>query len=149
MLTSASSLVALQSGGSVHPWTSAYVLVQLFIGLGLLVVLALWEWKGAKNPVIPFRLFAGQRVVTFTFLIAFIVGINYYVILTIGPEVLLEVFDPKPVTGGLYGLGPSLCLMLGATLVNILLTVFGGRARELLFVAAVIMSKLVALDTFV
>ena len=136
------SLVALQSGGQSHPWSSAYVLCQFFIGLALLIALVLWEWKGAENPVIPFRLFTGQRVVGFIFIIAFVAGIDYYVILTIGPEVLIEVFDPSPVITGLYGLGPSLCLVAGATIINVLLTVFRGRARELLFVCAVVMSKL-------
>lgn len=135
--------MALTAGGQSHPWASAYVLVQFFLGLALIGVLLGWEWKGASNPVIPFRLFVGQRVVGITFLIAFMVGINYYVILTIGPKVLINVFYPGPIVTGLYGLAPTLALMIGATLGNVLLTVFRGRARELTFAFALIMSMFI------
>ncbi len=117
------------------------MLCQLIIGLVTLAVFLLWEWRGAKSPVVPFRLFKGQRVVGLIFLIAFTAGINYTVSLSIGPSLLDEVFQPGPTTVGLYALGPTAGLIIGATAINVLLAVFKGRARELLFVSAAILSK--------
>jgi hypothetical protein len=51
-------LVALQSGGYSHPWTSAYVLCTLLIGFFTLVAWIIWEWKFVKHPMVgsPFSL---------------------------------------------------------------------------------------------
>ena len=133
------SLVALQGTGA-HSWKSTFVLCQLIIGLVVLAMFLVWEWRGAKSPVVPFRLFKGQRIVGLTYIIAFIAGINYSVSLTIGPSALQEVFEPGPIEVGVYALGPTAGLIVGATLINILFSLFKGRARELLFVSAAIMS---------
>lgn len=42
----------MQAGGYSHPWTSAYVLVTLIVGLLLIVAFCVWEWKFAKYPMI-------------------------------------------------------------------------------------------------
>lgn len=47
------SLVGLQAGGYSHPWTSAYVLCTLLIGLLLMVAFVVWEWKFAPYPMVP------------------------------------------------------------------------------------------------
>src|SRR6202012_1743650 len=73
-----SSLVALQSGGSDHPWISAYVLCMLFVGAALIAGFVIWEWKGAKYPMVPKDLFVGQRVVAIALAVAFISGMNFY-----------------------------------------------------------------------
>jgi hypothetical protein len=76
------SLVALQSGGFTYPWRRAYVLCPLIIGILLIVAFVLWEWKGARNSMVPKEIFAGQRIVGLVFRIAFVSGMNFYVILT-------------------------------------------------------------------
>jgi hypothetical protein len=73
-----SSLVALQAGGYSHPWTSAYVLAQLIIGILLILAWMVWEWKFAKNPMVPKQIFEGQRIVGLAFFIAFVAGMNFY-----------------------------------------------------------------------
>lgn len=50
-------LVALQAGGYSHPWTSAYVLATLIIGVLLIVVFVVWEWRFAKMPMVPREMF--------------------------------------------------------------------------------------------
>ncbi|OCT44607.1 putative major facilitator superfamily transporter [Cladophialophora carrionii] len=70
-------LVALQSGGSSHPWKSAYVLCMLFIGAALIAGFVVWEWKGATYPMVPKDLFAGQRVVAIALAVAFVSGMNF------------------------------------------------------------------------
>jgi hypothetical protein len=78
-LTGASySLVALQAGGYTHPWSSGYVLSQLIIGIFLIIGFVLWEWKGAKIPMVPRELFQGQRTIGVTFLLLFVAGMNFY-----------------------------------------------------------------------
>jgi hypothetical protein len=67
-------LVAMQAGGYSHSWTSAYVLVQLLIGLTLIISFLVWEWKFAKYPMVPHEMFAGQKIVGTAYVIAFVAG---------------------------------------------------------------------------
>jgi uncharacterized membrane protein len=67
-------LVALQAGGYSHPWVSAYVLVQLLIGISLIIGFIVWEVKFAKYPMIPHEMFQGQSIVAVAYIIAFIAG---------------------------------------------------------------------------
>ena len=114
----------------------------MILGLVSLIVFVLWEWKGTSNPVVPFRLFKGQRVVGFVYIIAIVGGINFSFAQNLGPTLLQEVFRPTPIKTGIYALGPTTGLIVGATSINVLFAYFKGRARELLFVSAAIMSEL-------
>ncbi|KAL3481710.1 major facilitator superfamily domain-containing protein [Aspergillus californicus] len=67
-------LVALQSGGLDHSWGSVYVLAQLIVGVALIIAFIVWEWKFSKHPIVPKRLFAGQKVVGIMFVISFVVA---------------------------------------------------------------------------
>ncbi len=113
----------------------------MILGLVSLLVFVLWEWKGASAPVVPFRLFKGQRVVGFVYIIAIVGGINYSFASNLGATLLQQVFGPTPVKTGIYALGPTAGLIIGATSINLLFAYFKGRARELLFVSAAIMSE--------
>jgi Na+/melibiose symporter-like transporter len=54
-------LLGLEGGAShQHSWTSAYTLGMLISGVFLLVAFMLWEWKGAKYPLIPIQVFASR-----------------------------------------------------------------------------------------
>jgi Na+/melibiose symporter-like transporter len=54
-------LLGLEGGAShQHSWTSAYTLGMLISGVFLLVAFMLWEWKGAKHPLIPIQVFASR-----------------------------------------------------------------------------------------
>lgn len=70
--------MAIQAGGYTHPWASAYVLAQLLIGIFLLIAFVVWEWKGAKTPMVPRELFQGQQTVGMTFVLVFVAGMNFY-----------------------------------------------------------------------
>lgn len=67
-------LVAMQAGGFTHPWTSAYVLVQLLIGLALIIAFIIYELKFAKYPMVPHEMFKGQTIVGTAYGIAFVAG---------------------------------------------------------------------------
>jgi hypothetical protein len=134
------SLVALQSGGYTHPWRSAYVLCTLLTGFLLTITFVLWEWKGAKNPIIPKQIFAGQRIVALAFLVAFISGMDFYSVLNFFPLTFQNVYKSSPITIGCKGLGPGLSVPFGAALINMLLSVLKRNNRELLLCSALIMS---------
>lgn len=93
--------MALQAGGYTHPWTSAYVLAQLIIGILLIAVWVIWEWKFAKNPMVPKQIFHGQRIVGLAFFIAFVAGMNFYSLTNFFPLSFSAVYDPDPVQVGL------------------------------------------------
>jgi hypothetical protein len=134
-------LVALQCGGYTHPWKSAYVLSQLLIGFFLMVAFVIWEWKGAKYPMVPHEIFAGQRIVGVAFLIAFISGMNFYSMLNFYPILLENVYTNTPRSVGLKSLGIGFATPIGATLINWLLSVFKGHNRELLMFSCILMSE--------
>ncbi len=50
-------LLGLQYGGEVYPWDSATVICLIVFGLVAYVVFFLAEWKLARYPIIPLRLF--------------------------------------------------------------------------------------------
>jgi nicotinamide riboside transporter PnuC len=50
-------LFGLTSGGTTHPWDSAYVLCLIIFGLVTIVLFFLDQWKLAKYPTIPIRIF--------------------------------------------------------------------------------------------
>jgi hypothetical protein len=100
-----------------------------------------WEWRGAKVPMIPRELFAGQRIVGLAYLVAFVAGMYYFALINFIPIVNESVYNPDPVKVGLKGLGPGFSVTLGAVLVNAALSLWKGHNRELLLGAAIMMSK--------
>jgi hypothetical protein len=133
-------LVALQSGGFTYPWASAYVLCPLIIGILLIIAFVVWEWKGAKNPMVPKEIFAGQSIVALAFGIAFVSGMNLYSILNFLPLLYTDVFDPTPYAIGTKSLGVAFGTCLGAVLINALLSTWKDYNRELLLFCCIIMS---------
>jgi membrane protein YdbS with pleckstrin-like domain len=69
-------LVGITLGGT-YPWTSARTLSPLVIGIVLLFVYGLWEWKGARNPFMAHELFAGKSRTFVLFLVVdFVAGMG-------------------------------------------------------------------------
>ncbi|KEF62014.1 uncharacterized protein A1O9_03586 [Exophiala aquamarina CBS 119918] len=137
-------LVALQSGGTSHAWTSGYVLSMLFIGAAFIASFVVWEWKGAKFPIVPKELFAGQRIVAFALVVAFVSGMNFYSMINFAPLTYSTVFEPDPIQVGVKGLGYSIAITVGASVMNTMLTLLKGHNREILLVSCVLMSSMAA-----
>lgn len=133
-------LVALQAGGATHPWNSAYVLAQLIIGLVLLAAWVIWEYKFARYPMVPKQIFSGQRVVTLTFFVAFVAGINFYSLLNFYPLSFATMYEATPIKIGLKGLGYGISVTAGAVFFNTLLST-RIEAKYILGISAAIMSK--------
>ncbi|KAI4606403.1 hypothetical protein J4E80_010155 [Alternaria sp. BMP 0032] len=134
-------LVALQSGGYTHPWTSAYVLCTMLIGLFLIALWIIYEAKFAAYPMVPSALFSGQRIVGLAYVVAFSAGMNFFSILNFFPVTFSSVYTPDPVSIGLRGLGPALTTAVGAIFFNAALSAFPGHTREVLLVAVGIMTS--------
>ncbi|KAH7142914.1 major facilitator superfamily domain-containing protein [Dactylonectria estremocensis] len=133
-------LVALQGGGYTHPWKSAYILVQLILGIVLIALWIIWEWKFAKNPMVPRELFAGQKIVGMAFFIAFVAGLNFYSLINFFPLTFSAVYTPDPVQIGLKGLGYGISITAGAVFFNSLLSVKAIPASATLTIAAILMT---------
>ncbi|OCK81189.1 MFS general substrate transporter [Lepidopterella palustris CBS 459.81] len=134
-------LVALQAGGYTHPWKSAYVLCTLLMGIALMAIWVVWERNGARHPMVPRELFAGQRIVGLAYVIAFTAGMNFFSLLNFFPVAFSTVYNPDPVQIGLKGLGPAISTTLGAIFFNSMLSTFGGHSREILLVALIVMTS--------
>lgn len=60
-------------GGNGSKWKSAEVLAQIIVGLAVCVpIFIFWEWKGARHPIIPFRLLKDRHVILSLFLALFV-----------------------------------------------------------------------------
>lgn len=57
-------LVGVTSGGVSAPWASAKVLAPMIVGVTLCIVFIYVEWKVAKEPVIPLRIFNDRTAIT-------------------------------------------------------------------------------------
>jgi hypothetical protein len=139
------SLVAIQCGGYTHSWKSAYVLSTLIIGFLLMAAFGLWEWKGAKYPIVPHEIFVGQQTVGVALLIAMVSGMNFYSMLNFYPLILENVYTDTPYSIGLKSLGIGFATPIGATVINWLLSVFKGYNRELLMFSCILMSEYIHL----
>ncbi|KAF8456321.1 major facilitator superfamily domain-containing protein [Terfezia claveryi] len=53
-------LLGMEFGGVSHPWDSAIVLCFLILGLTIMAVFVIVEWKFAKLPIMPLRLFTNR-----------------------------------------------------------------------------------------
>ncbi|KAI1283513.1 major facilitator superfamily domain-containing protein [Xylaria sp. FL0933] len=71
-------LLGLTWGGVDYPWNSAHVIAALVVGFVVCVVFVLWQWKGAKYPLIPLHVFK-SRIVNGACLTMAINGWNFVV----------------------------------------------------------------------
>lgn len=53
-------LTGLNLGGGLYDWLNVRVLSTLLIGLTVLIVFAIYEWKGTKNGILNHDLFHGS-----------------------------------------------------------------------------------------
>ena len=69
-------LAALNLGGNEFAWTAASVLTTLIVGIVLLIVFGLYEWKGTNTGILHHDLFRnGDRTFAICIGLIFIEGI--------------------------------------------------------------------------
>jgi hypothetical protein len=70
---------------------------------------------------------------------------NFYAVLGFFPVMLQSLYPPDPIEIGVRGLGYPLAILVGACVVNALLSYTNGHVRWMLFTSAAIMSKLIGI----
>lgn len=135
-------LVGLQAGGYQVPWTSGRALGPLIVG-GLMTFVAFPAsqiWATHKFPLVPAKIFKGQRVVALAYVIVFVAGMEFYSILGFFPIVLQYVYNTDPITVGVRGLCYPWAILGGACLISFLMSYTKGHVREMFFFVAAMMT---------
>ena len=121
-------LLGLESGGLTHPWSSAYTLCLIIFGIVALVLFFINEWKLARYPMMPLRLFK-QRTTVAAYVVCFchgfvFVGGTYYL-----PLYFQTVLSATPILSGVYIFPLAVTLSLGSAATGVFIKKVG-RYRE-------------------
>lgn len=94
-------LLGLEFGDVTYPWSSTTVICLIIFGAVSVGVFILNEWKVARNPIIPLRLFSNKSTVAAYSVFAcnsyVFIGLAYYL-----PLYSQSVLGADPLTSGLY-----------------------------------------------
>ena len=82
-------VMALTWAGGEYPWQSAAVVSTLVIGFFLSIGFLLWQWKGAKLPLVPVNIFK-SKVVNGASITMFINGWNF--VTQVGLPILVDAY---------------------------------------------------------
>jgi hypothetical protein len=123
-------LFGLEFGGVDYPWASAAVICLIIFGIVAWALAVLNEWKLAKYPVIPLRLFNNLHnvlvvLICFFHGFVFIAG-TYYL-----PLYFQTVLLASPIMSGVYVLPQVLALSVASAATGVLIKKTG-RYRELI-----------------
>lgn len=123
-------LFGLEYGGITYPWDSATVICLIVFGVVTWAIAMVIEWKVAKYPVVPIRLFTNWHnilvlLVCFCHSFVFIAG-SYYL-----PLYFQTVLLANPIMSGVYVLPNVLSLSLTSACTGFIIKKTG-RYRELI-----------------
>ncbi|KAI0977600.1 major facilitator superfamily domain-containing protein [Xylaria arbuscula] len=121
-------LLGLTWGGVDYPWNSAHVIATLVIGFVVSVVFVLWQWKGAKYPLIPLHVFK-SRIVNGACLTMAINGWNFVVQVYYIPTFYQLVYGYSATRAGALLL-PITLLQTASSTLSGLIVHWVGRYRE-------------------
>ncbi|KAI1099537.1 MFS general substrate transporter [Jackrogersella minutella] len=109
-------LLGLGYGGVAYPWNSAVVICLLVFGVLTLGIYALIEWKVAKYPITPLRLFQSTSNIA-VFGIAYVHGAIFIAHLYYLPLYFQAVLGASPILSGVYLLpvAATLCVVSSLT----------------------------------
>lgn len=111
-------LLGLEYGGVSYPWDSTTVICLIVFGLFTIALFFLNEWKLARYPIMPLRIFKHRSniaslLVCFTHAMVFIAGIFFL------PLYLQAVFGATPILSGVYLFPYVLSLSFCSALVGV------------------------------
>ncbi|KAJ3840523.1 major facilitator superfamily-domain-containing protein, partial [Lentinula raphanica] len=86
-------------GGVTYSWNSVMVLAPLCCGIFVLVVFCLWEWKGARLPIVPMHIFKHITVVG-VYICMFANGFVFFSTLYYLPSFFQAVLQYSPTYSG-------------------------------------------------
>ncbi|KAE9390295.1 MFS general substrate transporter [Gymnopus androsaceus JB14] len=87
--------------GVLHPWKSAIVLAPLCCGIFVVGLFCIWEWKGAKLPIIPMRIFK-HLTVTGVYICMFVNGFIFFSALYYLPQFFQVVLQYSATYSGIF-----------------------------------------------
>ncbi|KAF8878958.1 major facilitator superfamily domain-containing protein, partial [Infundibulicybe gibba] len=88
-------------GGVTFPWKSAVVLAPLFSGFLVIVIFCLWEWKGARLPIVPMYIFR-HLTVTGVYITMFVNGFVFFSSLYYLPQFFQVALGYTPIRAGVF-----------------------------------------------
>ncbi|KAI0077210.1 MFS general substrate transporter [Panus rudis PR-1116 ss-1] len=88
-------------GGVTFPWDSAVVLAPLCCGVFVLALFCLWEWRGAKLPIVPMYIFK-HTTVSGVYITMFINGVLFYSALFYLPQFFQVALAYSPIHSGIF-----------------------------------------------
>lgn len=117
-------LLGLEFGGVTYPWKSATVICLIVFGVAVFGIFIINEWKWARYPVMPLRLFKHRNNIAsfgvcFCHGFVFIAG-TYYL-----PLYFQSVLGASPLMSGVYILPFALSLSLVSAATGIFIKVTG------------------------
>ena len=111
-------LFGMESGGQTKPWGSAYTICLVVFGIFIIFLFFINEWKFAKYPIMPLRLFkdrSNMATLGVCFCHGFVfIGATYYL-----PLYFQTVLEATPILSGVYLFPLVLSLSAGAMGVGI------------------------------
>ena len=120
-----STLIALTWANTVHPWSSAQVIVPLVVGLAGLGAFLWFEGSGlVPEPVMPLRLFA-NRTAAILYATTFLNAVTVYWITFFLPLYFMSVLLSSPSWTGVQALPLALVAIPGAALSAVALSRWG------------------------
>ncbi|KAJ5578556.1 uncharacterized protein N7459_007520 [Penicillium hispanicum] len=129
-------LLGLGYGGIAYPWNSATVVCLIVFGIVTVVVYALIEWKVAKYPITPLRLFKSTSNLA-TFGLAYIHGLVFIADLYYLPLYFQIVLGATPLLSGVYLLPVAVTLCMTSTLAGVYIS-HTGRYRPPIYFGLVL-----------
>lgn len=125
-------VLSLTWAGGEYAWNSAHVISNLVLGICIMVVFMLWQWKGTSVPLIPVEIFK-SKVVHGATLTMFVNGWNFLVQVYYIPTFYQLVYGYSAVKSGALLLPITLTQTLFSTLSGLVIHKTG-RYRECLLV---------------
>ncbi|KAI0359234.1 MFS general substrate transporter [Trametes cingulata] len=119
-------------GGVTFPWTSPVVLAPLCAGAVALALFCLWEWKGARLPIVPMYIFK-QVTVTGVYITMLINGFVFYSSLFYLPQYFQVGLGYSAIRSGIFLL-PVLVSQTLASFISGQIITWTGRYRATIYV---------------
>ncbi|KAE9404712.1 MFS general substrate transporter [Gymnopus androsaceus JB14] len=88
-------------GGVTFPWGSAIVLAPLCSGLLVALIFCLWEWKGARLPIVPMYIFK-HSTVSGVYISMFVNGFVFFSSLYYIPQFFQVALGYSPIHAGIF-----------------------------------------------
>ncbi|KAI0097800.1 major facilitator superfamily-domain-containing protein [Hypoxylon sp. NC0597] len=129
-------LLGLGYGGAAYPWDSAIVICLLVFGIVTLGVYAIIEWKVAKYPITPLRLFQSTSNIA-VFGIAYVHGAIFIAHLYYLPLYFQAVLGASPIMSGVYLLPVAVTLCVMSSLTGVYISKSGRYRPPIYFGLAV------------